>query len=99
MPQNLFSSVGGPEMIGHVHPLGNPWKLVISRCIVIRFTVISFRACSIVQVLIPVSGRRSAGHLRSTAVFRDGQWHLTHLVLEFKGRTQKLVISDNRKQL
>ena len=50
-----------------------------------------------VQVLIPVSGRQSAGHLRSTAVFRDGNWHLTHLVLEFRGRTEKLVIMDKNR--
>ena len=48
-----------------------------------------------VQVLIPVSGRRSTGHLRSTTLFRDGHWHLTHLVLEFRGRTEKLVILDD----
>ena len=45
-------------------------------------------------MLIPVSGKRSAGQLRSTAIFRDGQWHLTHLVLEFSGRTEKLIIID-----
>ena len=46
------------------------------------------------QVVIPVSGRRSAGVLRSTSVFRDGQWQLTNLVLEFRGRTEKLVVLD-----
>ena len=57
--------------------------------------------CIIIQVLIPVSGKRSAGQLRSsaaqlrsTAIFRDGQWHLTHLVLEFSGRTEKIVIIE-----
>ncbi|CAI8058438.1 Cytochrome c oxidase assembly factor 1 homolog [Geodia barretti] len=49
------------------------------------------------HVMIPVSGRRSAGQLRSTAVFRDGQWHLTDLVLEFRGRTEKLVIIDKSR--
>ena len=43
--------------------------------------------------MIPVSGRRSTGQL-STAVFRDGQWHLTDLVLEFRGRIEKLAILD-----
>ena len=56
-----------------------------------------YKLCIYVQVLIPVSGKRSAGQLRSTAIFRDGQWHLTHLVLEFNGRTEKLIIIDNRK--
>ena len=48
-------------------------------------------------MLISVSGKRSAGQLRSTAIFRDGQWHLTHLVLEFSGRTEILIIIDNRE--
>ena len=47
-----------------------------------------------IQVLIPVSGKRSAGQLRSTAILREGQWHLTHLVLEFSGRTEKIIIIE-----
>ena len=43
------------------------------------------------QVLIPVSRRQNAGDLRSTAVFRGGNWHIRHLVLEFRGQTEKLV--------
>ena len=43
--------------------------------------------------MILVSGRKSTGQL-STAVFRDGQWHLTDLMLEFRGRIEKLAILD-----
>ena len=54
---------------------------------------------SLHQVLIPVSGRRSAGYLRSTASFRDGRWELDTVVLEFKGKPQTLTIVNNSKQL
>ena len=74
-------------------------ELVLSRygntpCICIYYVTLLLYSI-VVQVLIPVSGRRSAGHLRSTDLFRDGHWHLTHLVLEFRGRTEKLIILDD----
>ena len=50
-----------------------------------------------VQVLIPVSGSKTAGHLRSNATFRNHKWELDSVVLEFKGRTFKLTIVDSSK--
>ena len=51
-----------------------------------------------VQVLIPVRGSKTTGQVRSIATVRNGKWELDTVVLEFKGRPEKLVIveSDSR---
>ena len=50
----------------------------------------------ILQVLIPVSGSKAAGYLRSKATFQHGKWELDSVVLEFKGRPHKLTIVNER---
>ena len=50
------------------------------------------------QVMIPVSGSRSAGYLKSKASFRFGRWELESVRLEFKGRPQTLTIVENRER-
>lgn len=50
-----------------------------------------------VQVLIPVSGTRSSGFLRSNSSFRLGKWELDSVILEFKGRPQSLTIVDTTR--
>ena len=50
-----------------------------------------------VQVLIPVRGSKTTGQVRSIATVRNGKWELDTVVLEFKGRPEKLVIIDNDK--
>ena len=49
------------------------------------------------QILIPVSGSKAAGHLRTQATFQSGRWELDSVVLEFKGRPQTLTIVDNQE--
>ena len=52
---------------------------------------------SLPQILIPVSGSKAAGHLRTQATFQSGRWELDSVVLEFKGRPQTLTIVDNQE--
>ena len=49
------------------------------------------------QILIPVSGSKAAGHLRTQATFQSGRWELDSVVLEFKGRPQTLTIVDSQE--
>ena len=51
----------------------------------------------LMQVLIPVTGSKASGHLRSKATFTAQRWQLDSVVLEFKGRTDKLTIFDGSK--
>jgi len=49
------------------------------------------------QLLIPVSGSKAAGYLRTKATFQFGRWELDSVVLEFRGRPQTLTIVDNKE--
>ncbi|KAL5489205.1 hypothetical protein EMCRGX_G018272 [Ephydatia muelleri] len=44
------------------------------------------------HLLIPVYGSKAAGFLRTTAIHQDGDWKIESIVLEFKGRPQKVVL-------
>lgn len=48
-----------------------------------------------VQVLIPVRGSKATGQVRSIATVRNGKWQLDTVVLEFKGRPEKLIIVES----
>lgn len=53
----------------------------------------------LLQVLIPVHGSHTAGHLRSTSTHQYGKWYLQRVQLEFKGRPEVVVIIDQDKTL
>ena len=45
-------------------------------------------------MLIPVYGSKAAGFLRTTGVHNGGEWEIESVVLEFKGRPQKIVLLE-----
>lgn len=47
------------------------------------------------HLLIPVYGSKAAGFLRTVGVHHGGEWEIESVILEFKGRPQKLVLLDN----
>ena len=47
------------------------------------------------QVMIPVSGSKSSGMLRSNATVRNGKWEVDSVVLRFNNTTHEIVLVDN----
>lgn len=51
----------------------------------------------IIQVLIPVSGSKLCGLLKSNATVRNGEWEVDSVVLKFNNRPEEICLLDNTK--
>jgi hypothetical protein len=44
------------------------------------------------HILIPVSGKKESGHLKSEAHFENGKWVLDRAILQLKGKPQTMTL-------